>query len=310
MAQTDSAALAAAIRFTVQKGVLANLRSELVYADPQFTEEGRFDSGSDMLTFITVPDLAVSTSTDKVQTEGSANTAKALTISTVTVSTDQYMATVNITDVAIQKQPIDLVRTATERVGRHAKVLLDTVARDTVALGGTIFYGAASHSTRATLDSGDKMTAALLTKLRQKMFKAGVPLRADGTYLFICSPEVGYDLRTDTSTGNFVTVNQYSKPETVLKNEIGMLSGFRIIENPSAPTFASSVTVQCSFALGAVKPWGAGSLESLKTFYVAPGGDHSDPAGQLAQVGYIVNWGVAPLATGYYYRVESYGTPV
>lgn len=310
MAQTDSGVISAAIRFTVQKGVLANLRADLVYANTEYAEEGRFDAGSDMLTFVQVPDLTVSTTNDLVQSEGAANTAAALTMNTVTVATAQYMKMVNITDVAKVKSPIDLANIATERISRHAKELLDTVARDTLALSGTVYYSAASHTTRATLDSSDKVTAATLTKLRQKMIKAKVPLRSDGTFLFICSPDVGYDLRTDTSAGNFVTTSQYSKPDSVLRNEVGMIAGFRILEVPNAPTFSSSVTVQCSFALGAIKPWGTGSLQTLKTFHVAPGGDHSDPAGQLEQIGYIVNWGVAALSNSFYYRVESYATPV
>ena len=88
MAQTDSAAIAAAIRFTVQKGVLANLRSRTSsMPTPSIAEEGRFDAGSDMLTFIHVPDLAVSDHDRQGPVGRRCEHGEALTINTVTVST-------------------------------------------------------------------------------------------------------------------------------------------------------------------------------------------------------------------------------
>lgn len=87
MALTTASALSSAITFAVQKRVLENLRGTLIWADPTYAESGDFDAGHDTLTFITVPDMSVANTT---LTEGTAPTAVALTITTVTVSASQY----------------------------------------------------------------------------------------------------------------------------------------------------------------------------------------------------------------------------
>jgi len=308
MATTNASALAAALRFTVQKQVLQNLRANLVFADPKYSESGRFDSGSDMLTFVGVPDIAADTT---VLTEGANPTAKALSITTVTVATAQQGALVAISDLAKVKSPIEIAQIGSERLARQAQETLDTIARDTIALSGTPFFGSVDHTTRVSLDNTDVMTVGGIGGLRNlnvKMKKLKIPPMSDGYYLLLIHPNVEYDIRNDSSTGSWVDVNKYTDPTPLFKGEIGRLSGFRVATVVNAPTVASSVTVYLSFALGGVKPWGAGELQSLQTYHVAPGGDHSDPLAQLEYLGWKCNWGVAALSTSYYVRVESYAT--
>ena len=73
--------------FRVQSGVLKNLRAELNYADSAYSEQGTFEPGADSIVFVTVPDLALSTT---VLTEGTAPTTQALTLTTTSVATSQY----------------------------------------------------------------------------------------------------------------------------------------------------------------------------------------------------------------------------
>lgn len=87
MAQTASTALSQALRFTVQEGVLTNLRAELVYANETYAEQGHFEKGSDSIVFLTVPDLTLSTT---VLTEGTPPTSQALSMTTTSLSTAQY----------------------------------------------------------------------------------------------------------------------------------------------------------------------------------------------------------------------------
>jgi len=87
MAQTTSSALSAALTFKIQRAVLANLRGALVYADPMFADQGRFDEGFNTLTFVNVPDIVINTTP---LTEGAPPTARALTIGTVNITPSQY----------------------------------------------------------------------------------------------------------------------------------------------------------------------------------------------------------------------------
>ena len=76
--QTTASVFSSAITFKTQKKVLANLRADLVYADPAYAEQGEFDEGTDTLLFTNVPDLAFSTTP---LTEGSRPDKRALSIS-------------------------------------------------------------------------------------------------------------------------------------------------------------------------------------------------------------------------------------
>lgn len=307
MATTYSSALAAAITFKVQKNILRNLRAKLVFADPQYAVQGSFNAGFDTLTFVDVPDLPVNTTP---LDEGTAPTARAMSIGTVSVSTAQYGDLVEITDIAKVKSPIEIADIASERLSRQAQESLDQIARDVIAAGGFVAYhSGATLATRADVASGDKMTAAELARLKTLMIKAKIPTFSDGYYRLFVHPDVEFDLRSDSSTGGFVDVNKYSTPENILRGEVGRMQGFRILVVNNAPTFASTVTVYANIAVGDVKGWGAGDLQTLRAFHVAPGGDHTDPLAQKELLGWKVSWGTAVLGQ-YYYRFESAATSV
>ncbi len=309
MATVTSDVFAAAITFTVQSKVLENLRNDLVWANPNWAEQGRFDAASDMLTFLKFPDVS-STTPQTPLTEGQAPTARVITMTTVTVSTAQYGDLIDISDIAKVKAPRDIVAISIERLSRTAKEVLDTITRDAIFLGGTAFYQA-GDTTRAGLASTDLLLGADLIKLRSTMKKNNVPLLSDGLYNLHISPNVGHDLRIDSSTtSGWLEPSKYT-PEAYAnrqRGEIGILNGFHIIEADTAPTFSSTVTVYGSLATGGIKGWGAGELQTMSTYHVAPGGDHDDPLAQIEEVGWKVNFGVAPLNNGYYYRVETAAT--
>lgn len=310
-AQFSSSALSAAITFKVQKKVLENLRAELVFADQAYAEQGDFMPGFDTLKFVSVPDLSF-TGTTTPLTEGTRPDKRSMSISTVSVSTDQYGDLISITDIAKVKSPLEITAIASERLSRVAAQAIDKITRDVVAAGGTPFYATESNgdanTTRAGLSSTAKLKAADLRKLRATMYKNSIPTFGDGYYRLWISPEQGYDLRNDTNTGAFIDVNKYATPETLLRGELGRMEGFRIMEVVNTATFASTATVHAGIALGNIKGWGAGELQTLKTYYVAPGGDHQDPLGQEELIGFKVNFGCAVLSNSYYYRVESAAT--
>lgn len=308
MAQTTSSALGAAITFKVQRKVLENLRASLVYADSAYAEQGTFNPGNDTLMFVSVPDIAINTTP---LTEGTKPSARAMSISTVTVTTDQYGDLVAITDLAKIKSPVEIVDIAAERLARQAKESLDQVARDVIAAGGTPkYFGTGNPSSRSGIAATDLMRATDLRKLHAQLLKAKVPTFSDGYYRLFVHPNVGYDLRNDTSTGGWIDVNKYATPETILKGELGRLEGFRIMEVVNGPTFSSTTTVYASIAVGDIKGWGAGDLQTLRAYHVAPGGDHTDPLAQEELLGWKVSWGTAVLNNGYYIRAESAATNV
>ena len=306
-AQTLSSALSAAITFNVQSQVLENLRAALVYADPALAMPGSFDEGTDSLMWVNIPDLSINTT---ALTEGTRPDKKALTMGTVTLSTTQYGDLVAITDVAKLLSPVEISGIAAEHISRQAAESLDKVARDEIALGGTPFFASTDHTTRATLDNTDFLTVdgvGGLNYLRASMFSAKIPPFADGFYRLYVSPGQALDLRQDD---DFKTAYQYVDNTPLLKGEVGMIAGFRVIEVVNAPTVSSGVTVTLAIAVGAIRGWGAGALQTLQVFHVAPGGDHTDPLAQEELIGWKCMWGVAVLDNDFYFRVESYATDV
>lgn len=308
MAQVTASVLSAAITFKVQKNVLENLRASLVFADREFAAEGTFDAGHDTIMFVNVPDLAINTTP---LTEGTAPAKKALSLGTTTMSATQYGDVVSITDLAKVKSPIELVPLASERLSRQVQESLDQIARDVIAAGGTVAYhSGVALGTRADIASGDLATASELRRLKTKMFKSKIRPFADGFYRLWVHPNVEFDLRNDSATGGFIDVNKYTDSSPILKGEVGKLEGFRIMSIVNAPTFASTTTAYASIAVGNVKGWGAGDLQTLQTYHVAPGGDHTDFLAQEELIGWKVAFGVAVLDNDYYYRFESAATAV
>lgn len=301
-AMTLSSALSAAITFKTQKKVLANLRAELFYADASMAEQGEFDAGHDTLLFTNVPDLTPNTTP---LTEGTRPDKRALTMGTVTVDTDQYGGLVSISDIAKAKSPIQIVDIGSERLTRESREVLDQVTRDVIAGGGTALYAGTGNAARADLAATDVLDVATLKRAAWSMFKASIPRNADGFYHIAVSPEQAADLANDTA---FDEAFKYTDNTPLIRNEVGRIAGFRVQAVENAPTFASTVTVHAAIATGAVKGWGAGEIQTLSTYHVAPGGDHTDPLAQEELLGWKVMFGVAVLSNSYYFRIETGAT--
>lgn len=303
MTQTTSSVFASLVTFDVQERVLENLRTNLLYANRQWSEQGQMMKGTDVARFVFIPDLSVSTTP---MTEGTTPTAVALSETHVDVSTAQYSNMVDISDVAKLKTPVDLVSEASERLARNAQQVIDQITRDTIAASGTPFYAGTGNAARADLASTDTLKGSDLRKLYFTMRKNKIPTFPDGTYLIIIGEDQGYDLKADTTTASGVVPTlQYTRPDIVMKGEVGAFEGFRILTSNEPPSFSSTTNVEAGIAFGPLKGWGVADLQSLQTFYVAPGGDHSDPAGLSTLLGWKMMFGVAALATGRYYRLES-----
>ena len=304
MTQTVSSDFAGLVSFDIQERVLENLRTNLLYANQAWSQEGQLMKGTDTARFVFIPDLSVSTTP---MTEGTTPTAVGLSETHVDVSAAQYGNLVDISDVARLKSPVDLAAEASERLARNAQEVIDQITRDTIAASGTAFIGGAgTHTTRATLDWGDTLTGANLRKLYFTMRKNKVPTFPDSTYILILGSDQAYDLKADTTaTSGPLAVLQYTTPRAAIEGEIAAFEGFRIVVSNNPPSVSSTVDVEQGIAFGPLKGWGRTDLQSLEAKFVAPGGDHTDPLGLSTQLGWKVMFGVAALANSRYYRLES-----
>lgn len=300
MTDTTSASIAAAVTFKVQRKVLELLRNNLVFADAAYAEQGEFDPGTDALLFTSFADLGTSTTP---LTEGTGPTPRALVMTTVSVDTAQYGDAVSITDLAKLKSAQDLIQIGSERMSRQMKVVLDTLARDAIAGGGTVKYQG-TNAVRTDIGAGENITLADLNKLAFKMEYANIPRFADGFYLLWVAPGVAYDLFSDSA---FTAVYQYTDNTPLIRGEVGKIGGFRVVMAHTAPTFSSTVTVFASIGVGAIKGWGMGSMATTEVFHLNQA-DKSDIVNQKEYLSWKTNYGCAPLANGFYFRYESAAT--
>lgn len=82
-----------------------------------------------------------------------------------------------------------------------------------------------------TLLATDVMTISFLNELYNKLSRTNILPLVDGSYVAVMHDDVIHDLRVSVGSGSWVDISKYSKPETVLKNEIGMAGGFRILRD-------------------------------------------------------------------------------
>jgi N4-gp56 family major capsid protein len=275
------------------------LRARAVHAMPGLYVPARFVKGTNTLRYARYADLAVSTTT---LTEGTAPTDDALTISSEYFTAAQYGATVAISDLANLDSPHDLISIAAERVAYKAVRSMDHLVRDNIhanaattaifgATGATTLTGNTANSAVATTGL---LSGAFVKQMVARLKGSNVPTFADGTYRCIIHPAQEYDLVSDTTVNGWIESRKYVDNTQLLTGEIGMFAGVRFIVSSDAKVYttagASSGNVYNALFLGP-DSYAIGDSQTLQSYFVAPGGDHSDPLAQKALVGYKMRFG-------------------
>lgn len=275
------------------------LRARAVHAMPGLYVPARFVKGTNTLRYARYADLAVSTTT---LTEGTAPTDDALTISSEYFTAAQYGATVAISDLANLDSPHDLISIAAERVAYKAVRSMDHIVRDNIHANAatSAIFGATGATTltqntaNSAVATAGLLSGAFVKQMVARLKGANVPAFADGTYRCIIHPAQEYDLVSDTSVNGWIESRKYVDNTELLTGEIGMFAGVRFIVSSDAKVYttagASSGNVYNALFLGP-DSYAIGDSQTLQSYFVAPGGDHSDPLAQKALVGYKMRFG-------------------
>ena len=275
------------------------LRARAVHAMPGMYVPARFVKGTNTLRYARYADLGVVTTT---LSEGTAPTDQALTISSEFFTADQYGATVAVTDLAQIDNPHDLIGIAAERIAYQATRSMDVLVRDNIhsnAVTSAIFgaTGAATltnNTANSAVAAAGVLSGAFVKQMVARLKGANVPQFADGTYRCIIHPAQEYDLVSDTSVNGWIEAHKYVNNTPLLTNEIGQFAGVRFIVSSDAKVYAtagaSSGNVYNALFLGP-DAYTIGDSQTLQSYFVAPGGDHTDPLAQKALVGYKMRFG-------------------
>jgi N4-gp56 family major capsid protein len=275
------------------------LRARAVHAMPGLYVPARFIKGTNTLRYARYADLSVSTAS---LSQGTPPTDDELTISSEFFTAQQYGATVAVSDLANLDSPHDLISIAAERVAYKAVRSMDILVRDnihstaltTAVFGATGATTLTSNTANSAVAVAGVLTGAFVKQMVARLKGSNVPQFADGTYRCIIHPAQEYDLVSDTTVNGWIEANKYVNNVPLLTGEIGQFAGVRFIVSSDAKVYstagASAGNVYNALFLGP-DSYAIGDSQTLQSYFVAPGGDHSDPLAQKAIVGYKMRFG-------------------
>ena len=309
---TSTSGFSDLVQELVSARALEELRARAVHAMPGLYVPARFIKGTNTLRYARYADLAVNTTP---LTEGAPPTDQELTISSEFFTAVQYGSTVAISDLANIDSPHDLVSIAAERVAYQAVRSMDQLVRDNLhsnAATSAIFSATASgtltqNGANSSVAAAGILNGSFVKQIVARLKGANVPQFADGTYRAIIHPSQEYDLISDTAVNGWIESRKYVDNTNLLTGEIGMFAGVRFIVSSDAKVYttagASAGNVYAALFLGP-DAYAIGDSQTLQSYFVAPGGDHTDPLAQKALLGYKMRFGSLLLdEAGARYRV-------
>lgn len=313
---TATANFSALVQEVVVKAAEDELRTRLVHTMPGNYLPTSFIKGTNLVRFARYADLEAQTT---ALSEGTPPTAQALTIASEGFSATQIGGVLELTDLAQLDSPHDLIAINAERAGRQAAVTYDVLVREVLAAGASVQYVTATG--RSALATTNVVTGAQIKRMVALLSRTNVPTFGDGFYRAIIHSDAVYDLFTDTANGGWMDASKYVDNTPLLNGEIGRYHRVRFLETggtgtgtaPGAKVFvdggAASADVYSTYFFGPASYTMADS-QRLSAYFIAPGGDHSDPIAQKAAIGWKGRFGcmLVDEAGPRYIRLESGAT--
>lgn len=159
--------------------------------------------------------------------EREAMTSVALSDAEILFVPAEYGFNVTLTNLSMLQSAGKTLNGAVGVVAANAADTLDKLAIAALnASTNVIFAGTAG--TEANVAVGDVANVAFLNDMYRRLARASVPFMAGGAYVAVLHEDQIYDLRQDSAWRD---VAKYANAETVLRNEVGMVGGFRIVRD-------------------------------------------------------------------------------
>ena len=178
----------------------------------------------------------------KAITEGVTPAGNKLSVTGVTCTVDQYGDYIEQTDMLELTAVDNTIVEATKELAGQAGLTLDTVVRNEI-IGGTNVCYAPSVEGDTVTEITSRADISEKCRLRVKdVFRAAAELKAMNAprigshYVAIIHPYVAYDLMQDAGE-QWVGIQKYANPETILRGEVGTLAGVRFVESTEAKIY-------------------------------------------------------------------------
>jgi N4-gp56 family major capsid protein len=184
-------------------------------------------------------------------TEKSDLVSEAMTDSEILFTPVEYGNVVTTTALASLQSGGKVNLAAAENIGKNVGTTLDKLA--ILALDASTNVRIVGNTAEGSVTAGQVISGTELNIMYNKLARMNIPT-FNGSYVLVAHDDVIADLRADTSLGSWVDVAKYSTPETVLKNEVGMYKGFRVVRDNNATfvdqTGAGTVDIYNSYCFG------------------------------------------------------------
>ena len=166
-------------------------------------------------------------------------TSAALSDVAITLTPAEYGNVVTTTSLASLQTGGKANLAAAQVVGINHGQTMDKLAL--LALDASSNSYIIGGTAEGSVTAGQVASDVFLNYFYNKLARASVPM-INGQYVMVAHDDVIADLRAATAVGSWQDVAKYATPETVLKNEVGMYKGFRVIRDNQA-TFADQTGV-------------------------------------------------------------------
>lgn len=292
----------------IRKELEDELRPTLPHLEPGAFIKAAFVKGSNnTMRFLRMPDLSVTTNSGTIAagtppwlTEGTAPSAEALSFGYEEFSAGQAGRRVEITDLAMDGNPIDLASKAAEKVALNARQTIDEFVGRKLAAGTNVIYAGTGNAARTDLTATDVVTGRFLRRAKQTMVGDLIPKFGDGTYHAIVHPDVVFDIEDDTDIGGWIDASRYAGSMPLLSGELGKYAGIRFVESANARVFSAGggdgSDVYSTILLG-TDAYAFGDWGSVSSHVVLPGG-HGDELAQVMSVGWKGRFGAMVVGEG------------
>lgn len=156
--------------------------------------------------------------------------SESLSDSKVVVTPKEYGKAVTTTKLASLQTKGMADRAAARLVGINAgrtENKLAILAMD----ASTNILRAGGYATDAEILATDIMSGSLMGSAYNKLARANALGVANGDYVMIAHDDVIHDIREGSGANSWIDAHKYALPEALLRNEVGMYKGFRVIRD-------------------------------------------------------------------------------
>jgi len=156
--------------------------------------------------------------------------SEALVDSKISITPAEYGNVVTTTKLASLQTGGMVDRAAARMVGINAGRTENKLAILALDAATTILFPG-SVSLETALVATDTADAEMLGRAYNKLARLNVPGLSGNDYFMIAHDDVIHDIREQSGPNSWIDTHKYALPEAILKNEVGMYKGLRIIRD-------------------------------------------------------------------------------